>query len=312
MSVAEIPHPPASDGVGGQPDEIRPAECSERTAKPRIPRPAFDVLSVAVWLALVTGYAEALFWLARQQLLGTLVFKHPGLLWMSPLTQVACFAVPGLLLALVARLKRRWDVVAFSVTLLSLLGWFNLLLLWPGIHSFARIIAACGLAAVTGRVFLKHRERYVRIVRLSVVWLFASVMVIMIVQTGVARHREASAVASLPAAEDLAPNVLLIVLDTVRADALELYGGKPDVAPNICELARQGVVLLVVHACVQDGYGHAPARHPQLGGRVGRVRRRGRTPHGRDADVQEQLQGRGVLHEDHARQRGGGVQETGG
>ena len=36
----------------------------------------------------------------------------------------------------------------------------------------------------------------------------------------------------------------LIVLDTVRADALELYGGADrEVAPNICRLAGEGVVF---------------------------------------------------------------------
>ena len=85
-------------------------------------RLAFDVIAVTVWLSLLTGYAESLYWLGKQEILGSLVSKHPGFFWMSPLSQLAYFAVPGVILALLARLTRRWDVLALSVTVLSLLA----------------------------------------------------------------------------------------------------------------------------------------------------------------------------------------------
>ena len=48
---------------------------------------------------------------------------------------------------------------------------------------------------------------------------------------------------TLPAAAPGAPNVLLIVLDTVRADRLSLYGYGRDTTPNLVRLARRGVVF---------------------------------------------------------------------
>ena len=39
------------------------------------------------------------------------------------------------------------------------------------------------------------------------------------------------------------PNILLITLDTVRADHLPCYGYERDTAPAICELAAQGTLF---------------------------------------------------------------------
>ena len=44
------------------------------------------------------------------------------------------------------------------------------------------------------------------------------------------------------------PNVLLIVLDTARADALEPYGAPPGTTPALAQLASSGQVLPAVHA----------------------------------------------------------------
>jgi arylsulfatase A-like enzyme len=44
------------------------------------------------------------------------------------------------------------------------------------------------------------------------------------------------------------PNVLLVVLDTARADALEPYGAPPGSTPAIADLARRGRALQGVHA----------------------------------------------------------------
>ena len=54
---------------------------------------------------------------------------------------------------------------------------------------------------------------------------------------------EGRGLATLPASAPGAPNVLLIVLDTVRADRLSLYGYDRDTTPNLTRLARRGVVF---------------------------------------------------------------------
>ncbi len=53
------------------------------------------------------------------------------------------------------------------------------------------------------------------------------------------------------------PNVVLIVVDTLRADALECYGGRANVSPRIDALARQGVRF-------QAAFAHAPWTLPSF------------------------------------------------
>ena len=57
------------------------------------------------------------------------------------------------------------------------------------------------------------------------------------------RLRERNAVAELPPAEPGAPNVLVIVLDTLRADHLAAYGYARPTSPNFDRVAQQGVLF---------------------------------------------------------------------
>lgn len=202
-----------------------------------------DILAAAVWLALVTSLAEGLYWFVQGRILGSLTFLHPGFLWMSPLAQLACFLVPATLLAVVARFYRGRSLLTFSVTLLSLLAWLNLLLLVPLLHYGAWVLAGCGLASASGRYFQKREQRCLRAMHRSAVWMGAFVALTAAVQTILPVVREARSLASLPRSTDRAPNLLLIVLDTVRADALGSDCVNGDVTPNLCRLAGQGTVF---------------------------------------------------------------------
>jgi arylsulfatase A-like enzyme len=54
---------------------------------------------------------------------------------------------------------------------------------------------------------------------------------------------EREALAKLPPAPPNAPNVLLIVLDTVRAQNLSVYGYARATTPQLEQLAKTGVVF---------------------------------------------------------------------
>ena len=72
-------------------------------------------------------------------------------------------------------------------------------------------------------------------------WLLGTVAALACFSYGRELLSEHRALRRLPAAIPGAPNVLLIVLDTVRADALSLYGYDRDTSPNLVRLARGGV-----------------------------------------------------------------------
>ncbi len=202
-----------------------------------------DVMLITIWLALVTGGAEGLYWLARQQLAGAMVFIHPGFLWMSPLAQLAIFILPGLGLTAIAWYSNSARILPFSVTFLSLIGWLNgVQLLFPQLHFWAWIILACGLATATGRLFQRYAGTCVTVIRRTTSWLILFFVLIALGQGVSAWHRENSAVAALPSRPASAPNVLLIVLDTVRADALRAVGSNRELAPNLAKISERGVV----------------------------------------------------------------------
>ena len=206
--------------------------------------PVLGVLLTAIWLALITGGVEGFYWLLRQQIGGAMVFMHPGVLWMSPLAQLAVFIMPGVGLTALAWYTNSPSTLPFAVTLLSLIGWLNLLqLLMPGLYFWAWILLACGLATATGRVFQRHTVRCLNVVSRTTGWMIVLFVTIGLGQGALRWHRETSAVAALPDSPKSAPNILLVVLDTVRADALGLYGADREVAPNLARIADQGVVF---------------------------------------------------------------------
>ncbi len=210
---------------------------------------ALDVVTAAVAVGLVAGLVEGAYWGVKQHWLHELTCLHPGYAWMSPVFLVAMLSPLAIGLALAAWLRPTWNLVPFSVTIFALLGWLNLLLLLvPSLHIYSSILAACGLAAMTGRVFQKWPKHSIIVARCVVVLM----LLVVAGQSEVASKlwQQQRAVPAAFAAEPAppappagAPNVLVIVLDAVAADALETYGGDREVAPHFAALAQQGVTF---------------------------------------------------------------------
>ncbi len=74
-------------------------------------------------------------------------------------------------------------------------------------------------------------------------WLLAAFALVFIGVEGGNRLRESRALSALPAAASGSPNVLVIVVDTLRADHLSAYGYSRPTSPNIDRLAQQGVLF---------------------------------------------------------------------
>jgi hypothetical protein len=114
------------------------------------------------------------------------------------------------------------------------------LLAIPGLYPIASLLLACGIAYRASRLMRSHAVGFRRVVRLST----PALAIAMAVGVGFAYDRttraEARALASLPKAPAGAPNVLLLVLDTVRAESLSLHGYGRETSPNLVRLARKG------------------------------------------------------------------------
>jgi arylsulfatase A-like enzyme len=163
--------------------------------------------------------------------------------WVAPLGYLVVFAPVALLLvglSFAIRPERAFRVAFFVwVTLIC----FSLFLLYPAIHGYAWFVIALALGTQLAP-WLSRREGAVRRMagRTALALAVMSVLAFVIVVFG-RRNSERKALAALPAAASGAPNVLLIILDTVRAQSLSLYGLSLETSPFLVELGARSVVF---------------------------------------------------------------------
>lgn len=100
-----------------------------------------------------------------------------------------------------------------------------------------------GLAVTFSRWFYAHPEGMSRFFRRSLPWVVAVAVLAFVGIQGGSWLKERWEVASLPPSASDAPNIMVIVVDTLRADHLSSYGYVRPTSPNIDNLARQGVLF---------------------------------------------------------------------
>jgi arylsulfatase A-like enzyme len=133
----------------------------------------------------------------------------------------------------------------FSIFLFAFLTFANWLAvgLNDRVHQFALLILGIGLAVVFTHWFHKHQIAALRFWRKSLPFIAAIALLAFIGIQGTSWLRERIAVANLPAAVSGTPSILVIVIDTLRADHLSIYGYQRLTSPNIARLAKEGVIF---------------------------------------------------------------------
>jgi arylsulfatase A-like enzyme len=137
-----------------------------------------------------------------------------------------------------ARARR---VAVFSLFLLAFLPVFALMLKqW--IYPYAIGLLSAGAAVAATRWHARARTSIERR-RPRVAWPIALTLAAFAIIEGSAIFQERRATAHLPAANATSPNVLLIIVDTLRADHVSSYGYSRQTSPNIDALAAGGVLF---------------------------------------------------------------------
>lgn len=169
------------------------------------------------------------------------------LVWMVLVSDVLIFSAVGLAIALLATLRPRaayWVALRVPLAMVLSAPLLNII----GLHPMGAVVLAFGAASVLGRWLERRGEGFGRLVRVS----FPALAVGTAVLTGLAYERvrsaEQRALTRCPGAQPGAPNVLLIVLDTVRAASLSLHGHYRPTTPNLERLARKGIVFTEARA----------------------------------------------------------------
>jgi arylsulfatase A-like enzyme len=198
----------------------------------------------AVFFALLTSLCELGLVANHRYILDEITHVSPHVVWMAPVANLGFFALTGLLLLAFAW---RWPGLAslpVTAPVYTCLAAFAIVLALPWkLHIVAALILPLGVAAQVHRWTKKRADGLGR--RLPGATVVLAVLIGGLV-IGVAAPRlvaRRAALAALPAATAGAPNILLIILDTVRAKSLDLYGYERPTAPNLTGFAEEGLVF---------------------------------------------------------------------
>jgi arylsulfatase A-like enzyme len=201
-----------------------------------------DVLVLSAWCGLAAGELEVAarvlykHWSATNQLYG--MTRH--FVWVVPLVDLSLFLGMGTCWAVATKLWPRragWLGPRLIVALAILPA---LLVAGPRVYLVAWLTFAMGIASCLAGVLERHAAGMRR--RLMVT--FPALLGIVVVQAGaivggdrLAQRREDGRPLPPPGS----PNVLLVVLDTVRADHLSLHGYGRRTSPALERLAARGI-----------------------------------------------------------------------
>ncbi|MGC8643047.1 MAG: sulfatase-like hydrolase/transferase, partial [Isosphaeraceae bacterium] len=219
---------------------------AEQEPKPR--SQAVAVLRLSVWWGLVVGLAELGLMFVQKPLIDCspgLFRMNRHIFWTIPTVNLAVFGLCGLVAALAIRLVPR-PRLGWAVAPITFLACFTLVLACRWLHFLACLIVALLLATRLTWCIEKRYSAFDRLVRWTTPGL--GLVVAVLIGSSLGQHLLRERMVATDASKSFAggqapPNVLLIVLDTVRADHLSLYGYDRETSPNLSRLARRGVMF---------------------------------------------------------------------
>jgi arylsulfatase A-like enzyme len=197
-----------------------------------------DILISAAWWGLLAGLLEGAAYY-RYPLL-----RNPDLPWIAVLFACAVFLVLGLVFASLARFIR-WRALFAGVNLVfALVAFYDCATVGVGDHGERVLmrVVALALAGCVALAVWKFSVGWQGMQRKTVI----CIAVFALLYTGVppARRalRERRELAGVSGANH-APNVLVIIVDALRADHLSTYGYSRETSPYATKLASQGVLF---------------------------------------------------------------------
>jgi arylsulfatase A-like enzyme len=203
-----------------------------------------QVLLIAAWSGAVLGLIEAARIISHHYADKSPVGSfYPEVLWVAPLANAATLVLIALLLIPVALvLWPRRAGLRIVPPVLAIIGLYALIRQVGGIYPLASIALAIGLTTAVLRLLRTDSARMLRMIRRTVVGLAATLVVYAFGLMSLQRVREWRALRAV-SSDGGEYNVLLLILDTVRAMDLSVYGYDRPTTPNLERLARRGAVF---------------------------------------------------------------------
>jgi arylsulfatase A-like enzyme len=206
---------------------------------------AGSLLILGLGSGIVVGFIEGLGLLLFQRInwarWGPMMHVSWEIVWISPIVDAILFLSLALICIVVSRLTPRILAMRVLVFLLTFLSVYDWLTLTSRLLLRACLLLALGVAVAFTRWCGKHEGAFLRFWKRTTPWMVAAWVLAFAGIQGGKWLRERNAVANPPPAVAGAPNVLVIVVDTLRADHVSSYGYARPTTPNLDRLAQQGV-----------------------------------------------------------------------
>ncbi len=206
-----------------------------------------SILMLAAWFGLVAGLVEGVGLLLFQRInwanWGRATHVSVEIIWISAMWDFLLFVLAGMGVVLLARLLPKLPALRFSVFLFGALTFYDWLELTDRLTQYSVFFLALGLATALVRTFGKYEGPLLRFWKTSLPGVAAAFVLALGGIQGEKWIAEKSALSKLPPALGDAPNVVVIVVDTLRADHLSAYGYERATSPNIDRIASQGVLF---------------------------------------------------------------------
>ncbi len=202
-----------------------------------------SLLRVAIWFGLLSGIAEATIYAVRRFVFGEFMVMNWHFPWMVPLFTVALFVCLGIGASLLALVRSLPFIPAAIVVGLGFIASYGTLGAIPGLGRPSLVILSLGVAVQFGRWSRWEISTLDRWARGMTPALAGFVIVVAVGMWAAAWAAERYAIAQLPAPPSSAPNVILVVLDTVRSKSLGTYGYPRATAPALQRVASEGAVF---------------------------------------------------------------------
>lgn len=201
-----------------------------------------DTLALIVFSALLTACLETGLVFARGYLRGGFVWSSRDHLWMASIGYLLFFGACGFIAWLIARVapsRARMYVLPFVLTATAA---FSLALPFGQLSRWAILVLALGAGAQVARIMARNRESSLTLARRGAAVLALGVAAVSVVLAGLPMAREKFAMSRIPAAAG-SPSILLIILDTVRASSLGIYGSSSPTTPHLEQWVQRATVF---------------------------------------------------------------------
>jgi len=207
----------------------------------------WTALLIGSWFGLVAGLVEGIGLLAFQKLnwasWGPMLHVSSPILWISPLVDVALFSALAIFTIFVSRVIPKLNAVKAIVFILAFATVYDWLSLTGRLYHSSSFLLALGVAIGITRGLRDPETQAFPYWKKSLPMLAVLLFFVFVGLKAEHHWRERHHLANLPAAAPGLPNIVVIVIDTLRADHLSSYGYARATSPTMDRLAHEGVLF---------------------------------------------------------------------